>query len=57
MTEQAEPSESKESKTPGALTRWPEISQTCGPAGHRSAQLAGRFETSRSRNSSMATIW
>jgi HSP20 family protein len=23
MTEQAEPSESKESKTPGALTRWP----------------------------------
>ena len=23
MTEQAEPSESQESKTPGALTRWP----------------------------------
>ena len=56
MTEQAEPSESKESKTPGVSLGGHEISQTYGPAGHRSAQLAGRFETSRSRNSSMATI-
>jgi hypothetical protein len=57
MTEQAEPSESKESKTSALLTRWPRDLTDLWAGLAPSAQWGGPFETSRSKNSSMATIW